>query len=110
MKLYKIMGQKLNSYLTDLRKAQIDSLKEGFDEIDGIDPNKKSKAPPSEPTITTNINPQGAQTAAAKKKKGKEDFKDPAKTCNYCGKFDPKFDEESLDLHAFQECPVLIEC
>lgn len=53
------MGAKIKSYLSDVRKAQLDLLQEGFDEIDGVDPNKKSKAPPSEPTITTNIDPMG---------------------------------------------------
>lgn len=59
MKLYRSMGAKIKSYLSDVRKAQLDLLQEGFDEIDGVDPNKKSKAPPSEPTITTNIDPMG---------------------------------------------------
>jgi hypothetical protein len=80
-------------------------LQEGFDEIDGVDHNKKSKAPPSEPTVTTNINPKGA-----KGKKKKEKATDPSKTCQYCNKHDPKFDEASLDMHCFQDCPMLCEC
>jgi len=47
MKLYKMMGSKLKSYLSDIWKAALDMLNEGFDEIDGVDPNTKSKAPPS---------------------------------------------------------------
>jgi hypothetical protein len=69
MSLYKVMGAKLNNYLTDIRKAALDVLKEGFYEIDGVHPEQKSKAPASEPTITTNIDPHGA--AGAKKKGGK---------------------------------------
>ena len=98
------MGAKIKSYLSDVRKAQLDLLQEGFDEIDGVDPNKKSKAPPSEPTITTNIDPMGPQGGAGKKKptgKSKEEFKDPNKTCQYCNKYDPAFDENSLDMHCF---------
>lgn len=70
MKLYKMMGQKIKSYLSDVRKAQLEMLQEGFDEIDGVDPNKKSKAPPSEPTITTNIDPMGPQGGNKKKTGG----------------------------------------
>ncbi len=86
-------------------------LNEGFDEIDGVDPNTKSKAPPSQPTITTNIDPMGAQGGNKKKTtKGKEEVKDPSKTCLYCGKYDKNFDADSLDIHCYQDCPILIEC
>ena len=55
------MGPGLKSYMSDMRKNQIETLQEGFDEIDGVDPESKSQAPASEPTITTNINPSGAK-------------------------------------------------
>ncbi len=66
---------------------------------------KKSQAPASEPTVTTNINPSGAMG-----KKKKKETTDPEKTCMYCGKFDTKFDENSMDMHCFQDCPMLCEC
>lgn len=104
MTLYRTMGAKLKSYLTDIRKAALEVLQEGFDEIDGVHPESKSKAPPSQPTITTNIDPMGAQGGAKKKKSVKvagEEEKDPDKTCFYCGKYDSTFDSDTLDLHAF---------
>lgn len=29
-------------------------------------------------------------------------------TCNFCGKYDPGFNEESLDIHYWKECPMLV--
>ena len=101
MALYRTMGAKLRSYLTDIRKAALDLLNEGFDEIDGVHPEQKSKAPASEPTVTTNIDPLGAQGAKKKKSVKVEEQKDPEKTCQYCGKYDPGFDPDSLDMHCF---------
>lgn len=108
MNLYRQMGEKLKSYLTDIRKAQIEMLQEGFDELDGVDPKEKQAQAPASaaPTITTNIDPNGAKSSPKKKKQQT----DPDKTCAYCGKFDDNFDENSLDLHCFQECPMLTEC
>ena len=94
--------------MSDLRKNQVEILQEGFDDIDGVDPDSKAQAPPSEPTITTNINPSGAK--AKKKKKKSEDNKDEQFTCQYCGKYDPTFDDNSYDMHCFQECAMLCEC
>lgn len=31
-------------------------------------------------------------------------------TCDFCGKFDPSFNEDKLDLHYYTECPLLIKC
>lgn len=113
MSLYREMGEKLKTYLTDIRKAQLEVLQDGFDEIDGVDPeDRKSKAPPSndEPTVTTNINPGGAQGKKKKTTAKAQPVQDPDKTCQYCGKFDENFDENSMDMHCFQECPMLCEC
>jgi hypothetical protein len=60
MALYRLMGAKLKNLLTDIWKAALDVLNDGFAEIDGIHPESKSKAPPSEPTVMTNIDPMGA--------------------------------------------------
>jgi len=38
MSLYRVMGQKLKNLLSDIRKAALDVLNEGFDEIDGVHP------------------------------------------------------------------------
>ena len=133
MNLYQVMGKGLKSLLTDIRKPQMAILQEGFNEIDGVDPNKVSQAPPSEPEVVTNINPYGDKKKKRKPKKKEaspeqeqedspeqeeepeqdeeqEKEGDPEKTCDYCGRFDENFDEDSLDMHMLRECAMLTEC
>ncbi len=85
----------------------MEMLQEGFNEIDGVDPTKEAKAPASEPTVVTNIDPLGAK---GKKKPEPEEAKDEEHTCTYCGKHDPSFTEETMDMHFFEDCPMLYNC
>lgn len=32
---------------------------------------------------------------------------DNASTCNLCGVFDPNFDEDSLLMHFYKDCPMV---
>jgi hypothetical protein len=61
MLLYRKMGEKLKNYLTDIRKAQMDLLQDGFNEIDGVDPDADRPPTPPETTVMTNIDPLGAK-------------------------------------------------
>lgn len=36
--------------------------------------------------------------------------RDPSKVCQYCGKYDEGFTEETLDLHLVRDCPMLCPC
>ena len=31
-------------------------------------------------------------------------------TCQFCGRYDPSFTEDTLDMHYWKECPVLTSC
>lgn len=31
-------------------------------------------------------------------------------TCQFCGKYDPSFTDEKLDMHYWQNCPMLMSC
>lgn len=31
-------------------------------------------------------------------------------TCQFCGKYDPSFTDEKLDMHYWQNCPMLQSC
>ena len=43
-----------------------------------------------------------------KKKNNNDDPNgDPDSCCNYCGLFDPDFDEDTLMMHQFKECPLV---
>ena len=32
------------------------------------------------------------------------------KVCNFCGVYDENFNEESIDIHYWKECPMLTTC
>ena len=54
------MGPKLSTHLEGLRPAQKESLKQGFDEIDGVNPgDTKGFDDNPKQVISTNINPHG---------------------------------------------------
>lgn len=35
---------------------------------------------------------------------------DASKHCDFCGRYDSTFTEESMDIHYWKECPVLTCC
>lgn len=39
-----------------------------------------------------------------------EEDDDVTHTCQFCGKYDPSFTDEKLDMHYWQNCPMLISC
>lgn len=40
-----------------------------------------------------------------------EDMEDDVTcTCQFCGKYDPSFTDEKLDMHYWQNCPMLMSC
>ncbi|CAK0901119.1 unnamed protein product [Prorocentrum cordatum] len=41
---------------------------------------------------------------------GSEEGDVPEFTCHFCGRQDPSFTPEALDLHYWRECPMLIQC
>ncbi len=41
---------------------------------------------------------------------GEEEGDDVTHTCQFCGKYDPSFTDEKLDMHYWQTCPMLQSC
>lgn len=41
-------------------------------------------------------------------KKAKKSTQDLSSTCSHCGMFDPDFDEESMLMHQFKECVMVL--
>ena len=67
--IYKLVGDKLRSSLSNLRQNQIEMLEKEFDAVGGGGGGynkKKSRSPSPEQVITTNINHQGAKNKAKK--------------------------------------------
>lgn len=39
-----------------------------------------------------------------------EEFHEDDKVCNFCGRADPNFSADTLDLHYWKDCPMLTRC
>lgn len=104
IEIYKHIGSKVDGYLDSLRPAQLEVLKAEFAKVGEVaEPadvkgNFKHEAQPSKGRIEEELpssptNPQHSE-----------------KICEYCGKFDPNFNADTLDIHMFDECPMLYMC
>ena len=129
VEVYKLIGGKINGYLGDLRPAQKEMLQSEFEKVGGGEEIPAAEPEEPEATVTTNIQIHGApkpKAPPAKKAKPapqEEDKGDserelpssPAhgsteKACEYCGKVDPTFTPDNLDMHMYNECPMLYLC
>lgn len=41
---------------------------------------------------------------------GDESFEEEPFTCQFCGRHDPEFTDDALDIHYWKECPMLTSC
>ncbi len=138
VEVYKRIGGTINGYLGDLRPAQKEMLQAEFDKVSGGSAPVPAKRVSSKQTVTTNVQPHGGSvkisaTAAAAPALEDEEEAEPAekspaaaapeekelpsspaarnsKACEYCGKCDEAFTQDSMDLHMYNECPMLFLC
>eukprot|EP01022_Parablepharisma_sp_SALTPOND_P015298 TRINITY_DN214_c0_g1_i1.p2 TRINITY_DN214_c0_g1~~TRINITY_DN214_c0_g1_i1.p2 ORF type:complete len:889 (+),score=112.15 TRINITY_DN214_c0_g1_i1:7443-10109(+) len=123
VEIYKRIGGKINGYLENLRPAQKEVLQAEFDKVEGGNEAPSYEPVEPKPKVTTNIQRPAASKAkpAAKakavraEKNEEEEYPSspqshPDKLCEYCGKFDPSFTQDSLDMHMFNDCPMLYLC
>lgn len=50
------------------------------------------------------------ETEVGERKEAEEMDDDVSYTCQFCGKYDPSFTDEKLDMHYWQSCPLLMSC
>lgn len=50
------------------------------------------------------------ETEVGQRKETEEMDDDVSFTCQFCGKYDPSFTDEKLDMHYWQNCPLLMSC
>ena len=81
VEIYKYIGSDINNYLNDLRPAQRDVLQAEFDKLKPKSSHLQSKI-----------------------------SEEPDKTCEYCGKYNPDFNQDNLDLHMLKDCSMLYLC
>jgi len=105
IEIYKHIGSKIDTHLEGLRAAQIEVLKAEFAKVgEAYEPAEikgglRNETPAihkgreEEELPSSLINPQ-----------------DQYESCEYCGKRDPNFNADTLDMHMFDECPMLYMC
>jgi hypothetical protein len=127
--LYRAMGgDEISRYYEGLRQASLDALMAKFAEIDesqGHPTKQPKKQAPAKPEqhIETNIRDGRAGKKAAPRRAAQEQpaydaYEEEQKQgggeemgqCNFCLRQDPSFNDESLDIHYWKECPVLTTC
>jgi len=106
-------------YLGSLRPRQLDEYKEAFREASGEEeplasPEPKSNMASEESPVQRKAEPSSMKKAeeeelVSEEEDVLEDSTDPY-TCQFCGKYDPSYTEEALDLHYWQECVMLMSC
>eukprot|EP00826_Nyctotherus_ovalis_P003464 TRINITY_DN10706_c0_g1_i1.p1 TRINITY_DN10706_c0_g1~~TRINITY_DN10706_c0_g1_i1.p1 ORF type:complete len:772 (+),score=197.96 TRINITY_DN10706_c0_g1_i1:73-2388(+) len=101
VEVYKHIGTGINGYLGSLRPAQRDVLQAEFDKLGA------STCHQEEPFVAQ---PAPAPNKSITKLPVSQIPEDPDKTCEYCGKYDAKFDQDNLDLHMLNDCPMLYLC
>ena len=115
VEIYKNIGASIRPFLTTLRPAQMEVIEGEFAKIEGYDMAAPKEQPKPQTTVSTNIKtgPHGGK----KQTKGKaaQPFghgkgSKSNMNCEYCGKYDPHFSEDTLDIHMWKDCPMLCFC
>lgn len=50
------------------------------------------------------------EEAEGEQQQEEDEVDDVTCTCQFCGKYDPSFTDEKLDMHYWQNCPMLQSC
>eukprot|EP00326_Haptolina_ericina_P020331 CAMPEP_0181184700 /NCGR_PEP_ID=MMETSP1096-20121128/9108_1 /TAXON_ID=156174 ORGANISM="Chrysochromulina ericina, Strain CCMP281" /NCGR_SAMPLE_ID=MMETSP1096 /ASSEMBLY_ACC=CAM_ASM_000453 /LENGTH=213 /DNA_ID=CAMNT_0023273483 /DNA_START=1 /DNA_END=642 /DNA_ORIENTATION=+ len=115
--LYEIVGdlQLMSSYLSDLKTPAVrDSLLAAFESIQ-LDPRQSRNPLPSGAVGSVGgirqlggAGPSGEEMLQLSPPLGSMEVE--PRTCQFCGRHDPSFDEETMDLHFWKDCPMLMPC
>ncbi len=115
--IYRYEGDKVRPYFKDLRPAQINTIEDALAAIDGLD------ADAAAGRRNNNNNDAMGDMGGEEFNDGNEMVNNSQmfntgaeggvenpNTCQFCGLFDINFNEDSLAMHQYKECPMLIQC
>jgi centrosomal protein CEP104 len=124
--VYRLFGPKaMEGHLEKLRPAQVDEIKKAFAEIDAAEgtrefpddmptaPKSATKAPPKERAVARVTAAPEHDADVIDVGDEDEDWKmppDDPQTCQFCGRHEPTWNEEQMDMHFWQDCPLLTVC
>jgi len=119
LEIYSLVGdlQLMAAHLADLKQPAIrDSLMAAFEQADQ-QPMGASGGAQQQPACIACGGGRAAGAASPPPGGPAQQFPPPPgdadgdeHTCQFCGRHDPTFDEEKLDLHFWKECPMLMPC
>lgn len=110
VEVYKHMGKEIMPFLNEMRPAQKDILMSEFKKAGGEDIEEDKKTNAKNPSYTKEIKTQDKNKGKQEKSNKNSEELNDIKTCEYCGKFDQNFNQDTLDLHMYKDCPMLYLC
>lgn len=91
---------RIEKYLSNLRQAQREVFDAEFQRVNG-----RAPTPTPTPSLHTRSAPAAAAQGADFEEESEGEFR-----CEFCGREDPNFTLEALDIHYWRECPMLADC
>lgn len=115
VEIHKHIGTKIQSYLEDLRPAQKEMLEKEFSKAEGApqeieEPEAAPKVAAKPKKVLEKKKKESQPSEPVEEELPSEPQKEGEKICEYCGKFGENFTQDNLDLHMFNECPMLYMC
>ncbi|MCQ2818179.1 MAG: hypothetical protein MJ252_13010 [archaeon] len=124
--VYRYEGDKVRPYFKELRPAQINTIEDALSSIDGLDeeiatgknnfssgigPSTKGTNLQSEAPNEMEMGNEMVNNSQMLSGGGNQSLMgENPNTCQFCGLFDINFTEDSLAMHQYKECVMLIQC
>ena len=119
--LYKFSGDKIRSYYSNLRPAQINNIEDTIAREDGLNDNVEGDNNENieEGDYAGEGGNEMVNNSQMLSKQQQNEFSmnnnsrmadDTEHTCQFCGMFNPNFTSEQIDFHQYKECPMLLPC
>ena len=113
--VYKFAGDKIRSYFNVLRPAQINTIENALDGVDGlnepVNTNSNNNVINTDNEINDNNDLINSQSRMFMPKDPmNNNLNDEEHTCQFCGCFNPNWNSDQIEIHQFKECPMLIPC
>lgn len=103
--------QKIERWLKDLRPAQREVFNEQFEKGHGApSPSSAGGSPKQQQQFNSARGPAGPSHDGMSPQAQSDEAEDEPFICPFCGREDPSFTPEGLDMHYWKDCPMLIQC
>ena len=110
--VYKFAGDKIRSFFNVLRPAQINTIENALDGVDGLNEQitNENNINTNENNFVNNEDNLMNSQSQMFMPKDTNNLNDEEHTCQFCGCFNPNWNSDQIEIHQFKECPMLIPC